>query len=617
MKGSVLIACWVLATLYAAEEQCSDGRQHSVLAAPASACGNTEVNVPICNAVSAVGLCSNITVNGVARDGESYLMELANGSVQLVVLSSQVVRALSEYTSLAIAKAIIELTGRFGWSRITIVADIADTYLLHTAEVFYRIANLSSDSNLLQLGDSHSEVKALVNKIDRFNLKIIVLSLRPQLVSKLLCGAFERHLVWPEYAWIVHSVEVREERCGDNSTLDGIITVKLKDSHAGKQQHCHHDTLLTDGEKPLHTDGIQYLDSCSISTAPLQTVISQQIGHEESIDNETAIVRSLPHPSDLPPLYVATAYIALLYTATTVCFIICTIMLVLFVCFRNEPAVKATSVSLSILIFIGCYLMILYLYTRNSHRLPSLYKQSSRLRQYMCTSFTTLNGVGFPMALILSTVLVKLIRIHRLFKLKGRVSKFTTSNLALAVCALLLTLPNALISLIWSTVDPYTSAISFTVRDGFLHANADCVSTHSLRWALLLLVYILVLSLLLIVFAVLTRKIKYHDFKDTKKISVLSFLLVFTCVSTLFYWYLFNTIRSGPSYTFVNTALNVGHYCIILECQAFIFAPKLFPVIKKRLMYRYYSAANIPTPKSIDRNTNTPYCAARVLASPK
>ena len=164
--------------------------------------------MPVCNAASALSLCSNVTVNGVVRGGESYLMELASNeaateSAQLLVLSSQVVRALSEHmflSSTVIASTIVELTQQFGWSRITIVADLADPYLLHTAEVFYTMANLSSDSRLLQLGNSDSEIEKLVNKVDRLNLRIIVLSLRPHVASKLLCRAHEKHLVWPKYA---------------------------------------------------------------------------------------------------------------------------------------------------------------------------------------------------------------------------------------------------------------------------------------------------------------------------------------------------------------------------------------------------------------------------------
>ena len=74
--------------------------------------------MPVCNAASALSLCSNVTVNGVVRGGESYLMELASNeaateSAQLVVLSSQVVHALSEHvflSSTVIASTIVELT---------------------------------------------------------------------------------------------------------------------------------------------------------------------------------------------------------------------------------------------------------------------------------------------------------------------------------------------------------------------------------------------------------------------------------------------------------------------------------------------------------------------------
>ena len=100
--------------------------------------------------------------------------EAATESAQLVVLSSQVVRALSEHvflSSTVIASAIDELTQQFGWSPITIVADLADTYLLHTAVVFYRMANLSSDS---RLGNSDSEIEYLTSKVDRLGSSLII-----------------------------------------------------------------------------------------------------------------------------------------------------------------------------------------------------------------------------------------------------------------------------------------------------------------------------------------------------------------------------------------------------------------------------------------------------------
>jgi uncharacterized protein with PQ loop repeat len=510
----------------------------------------------------------------------------ANEQAQLVLMSRQVIHAMQELLSRVIAEAIAGLMQNFNWSRVTIVADIADKYFLHSAEAFYRMSISSqnssnphqlSNSNLLQLRDSHSDVEEFLDKVDGLNLKIIVLSLRPHLASKLLCRAHERHLVWPEYAWIVHSVEVGEESCGGNSTptLDGVISLHLKDSSLIKC--CDISEGIVD---------LQYATSCHLSREHKHEVTLQQFG------NEVSIIRQHPYPSDLPPQYVATVYIAVFYTAISVCFTLCTIMLVLFICFRKEPAVKATSVSLSILIFIGCYILVLHTYLLNSSLLPSLYRQSSEWRNCMCTLRTFLNGVGFPIALILSTLLVKLLRVYRLFRLKRRVSRFTTSNLALAMYVLLLTLPNIVISVLWSVIDPYTSTTTFSIRKGLLHISVQCVSTYPLLWSGLLLVYMIIISLVLIVFAALTRNIKYRDFKDTKKVSILSFLLVFTCASFLFYWYLLRAIKADV--IFVHTLLQVGYYCMIMECQGFIFAPKLIPIVKKKLIHRYFNRPVFP-----------------------
>ena len=606
MKGLLML---LIVLHLSIEEQCSSKGHCTVLAVPASVCGNAEVNTPVCNAVRAIRFCSNISVDIGGQNGESYLAEIAtegaaDGSVQLVVMSSQVVGALAKHAFLSgtvIARAIVKLTQQFGWSRLTIVADIADPYFLHTAEEFYRMANLSSDSRLLQLRNSDSEINNLVNRVDSLNLKIIVLSLRPHLVSKLLCRASEKHLVWPQYAWIVHSVELSEEGCGDNSTLDGVITLKLKDTLSTDKQHhrncdCIHRNCdcLTEN-KVLQNIDARYLNSCRISSFLQQEVVFQQVGQDAFYSNETG---KAPHPSDFPPLYIPTVFLALFYVATSTCFVICTISLVLYVYFRNEPAIKATSVSLSILIFIGCYLMILYLYILNSDNILSSYGQNKALKDRMCISLIWLNGIAYP-TLILSTLLVKLLRVYRLFSLQTRVSKLTTSNLALAVYVLLMTSPNALVSLLWTATDPFISADSFLIRNGFSYNTEPmCTSKNTLKWLLVQLIYTLILSLFLIAVAISTRKIKFQDFKDTKKVSVLSFLVVFICTCGLFYWYLLSYIQADT--ILIQSVLQFAHYGVILSCQGFLFAPKLFPIVKGRVLRRYYRALNRPCSKDSD-----------------
>ena len=381
--------------------------------------------------------------------------------------------------------------------------------------------------------------------------------------------------MWPEYAWIVHSAETNR-----NCTLpDGAITLTYQ----------HADTHRT----RVWTEDILYYSSCNASQNITQDVLIRQIGKERirtSIDEDTGVQvtvidESLPIPSDLPPKYVPTLFIILFYTANTACFVICTITLILYFYFRNEPAVKATSVSLSVLIFIGCYLAMFYLYILNSFLLPLLHQQSTQLRNSLCAFRIWLNGLGYPLSLIQSTLLVKLLRVYRLFRFTSSVSRMTKSNWALTVCVLLMTAPNALVCLIWFLTDPYISITSLSIRNGLLHISEECASVHTIRWLLMLLIYMVTLSVLLITMAILTRKIKYRDFKDTKKVSILSFLLVLTCTCTLFYWYVLRSIRADA--ILVHAVLQIGHYCTILECQGFLFAPKLFPIIKEKVFKRY------------------------------
>ena len=41
-----------------------------VSALPSSVCGSVGASMPVCNAASALSLCSNVTVNGVVRGGD-------------------------------------------------------------------------------------------------------------------------------------------------------------------------------------------------------------------------------------------------------------------------------------------------------------------------------------------------------------------------------------------------------------------------------------------------------------------------------------------------------------------------------------------------------------------
>ena len=206
--------------------------EHEVYVLPSSICGSAAVNVPVCSAVSALRSCSNVSSLIGASDIRGDEANISD--IHLVLMSRSVVQTLAEHVFLSttvIARAISELAEQLEWSRVTIVADIADAYFLRTAEELHKIATAnSSDFSLLQLGDSDAEIEDMLDAIGGLKLRIIVLSLRQSIALRMLCRAHERQLVWPEYAWIVHSVNVSEESCGGSSTLDGVITLQLKDT---------------------------------------------------------------------------------------------------------------------------------------------------------------------------------------------------------------------------------------------------------------------------------------------------------------------------------------------------------------------------------------------------
>ena len=290
------------------------------------------------------------------------------------------------------------------------------------------MANSTSDFTFLQLGDRNSEIEDTLNKVERLNLKIVVVSLQPSTARKTLCRAQEKGLVWSDYGWIVHSVELNNQSCGGSGLFfEGVVTVQLKYLLPKEMQACRYLSeleLLTDNDY-LNTYSLDLCDNCAHNSTTVEVAIFQQLGNSSVListyeirDHLAAVNLSLPFPSDRLPQYsskTTAIFIVMFYIGIFFCFVVVTVSLVLYFCFRNDPGIKATSASLSILIFIGCYLLIVYLLVLNSTLLPSYPKWNSKVRNLVCFLRVWLNALGLPIALILSTLLVKLLRVYRIF----------------------------------------------------------------------------------------------------------------------------------------------------------------------------------------------------------
>ena len=130
----------------------------------------------------------------------------------------------------------------------------------------------------------------------------------------------------------------------------------------------------------------------------------------------------------------------------------------------------------------------------------------------------------------------------------------------------------------FSSVDPLSRCFNNTF---YCQAACRCSPCVTFIWLLLLLVYFLILSIAIVIIAIVSRKIRLAQFKDTKKVNFLIFTILFIGVSCLAYSSIFASIREYffiPSYI-----LYFGHIVIAFLCPITLFVPKVWPPLAARI----------------------------------
>ena len=252
-----------------------------------------------------------------------------------------------------------------------------------------------------------------------------------------------------------------------------------------------------------------------------------------------------------------------------------TLTLVFYVYFRKEPEVKATSFTLSLLIFVGCYLNLLYLslllYAHHTFDSNNIDRDNA-----LCLSLQWLSGPGIPFPLMLATLLVKMLRIYHIFySTKLRRIGHRCSDLALALYVLLILLPDIFVNLIWTIVDPYQIHLEYRVSEGCIYLEKSCRSNYKKQLFGLLSAYLLILIIALLVVAIITRKVRLQHFKDTKKVNILLFILGKGIIITFCYWVLLQIIYTERYIAALS--VYIPHSVLILSFQSLLFVPKVLP----------------------------------------
>ena len=288
--------------------------------------------------------------------------------------------------------------------------------------------------------------------------------------------------------------------------------------------------------------------------------------------------------SDLPRDHLPIQYNVLPLSLTVVAYVLScgvalftTVVLVLYLYYRDHKEVKATSPYLSTLVFIGCYLLCMAAAVEAT---KVAFVLSSQFFSFIVSIRILLlvNGIG----LILLTIFINMLRIYQIFfswmKELGAVWK---SFSMIPIVLLLSVLPNLLIIILIVIKPPQLKTV---VNRRTLTTVYKLQTTVALpRFAALLTVYFGLFASLILFFAFRTRKLKYTNFKDTKKV-ILFIVLLVLCVGLSSY--LYNTLHQSGNEHIASLVYAAGILFIPTTCLLLLYVPKLPPAISLAQYYR-------------------------------
>ena len=259
-------------------------------------------------------------------------------------------------------------------------------------------------------------------------------------------------------------------------------------------------------------------------------------------------------------------------------YIMTTVILVLFLYWRNEPEIKATSLYLSLVMFAGCYLVYTAIIFQTVHR---AFVIRFDVFTAICNIDVWFGFIGYN--LIIGTLFVKLLRINHVFGVFRKTSKLWSDQFlflgVLLICSGIL-----IILILWTIIDILHLEERRTyipsAQPPYYQSTRRCTCRNLGIWVMTAHAYNGVIILLVMFLAVQTRHIKWCNFKDTKKVNAYIFTVVAINAIAVPLWYIF-------IYTQVEFQVGghissvIAYLSIAMLCQLFLFAPKTLPLFNK------------------------------------
>ena len=248
--------------------------------------------------------------------------------------------------------------------------------------------------------------------------------------------------------------------------------------------------------------------------------------------------------------------------------------------FHNRKSVRASSYKLNQLAFIGCYFLIV---ASLANLCLSVYPDVIPY-QTVCDLWHALNSFApMGLTLIFGSLCVRTWRTYRIFIHFRKPGRFLSDYLLLGVVSLFLAIDLVMVVL-WRILDPFLPDHERTPLEDSNKLEPEitqliCTQRHSLVYLYLLLAFNLILMVLCMVFAILTRS-KYnsvYQVKNTLRAVYLTFAVIMIGFPIYMILLLVNISIFGITVRFMT--LCVAFLVILKVVSVCILTPPLLPVI--------------------------------------
>jgi hypothetical protein len=189
----------------------------------------------------------------------------------------------------------------------------------------------------------------------------------------------------------------------------------------------------------------------------------------------------------------------------------------------------------------------------------------------------SITNVGID--LVFATVIAKTLRIYFIFKTFGKVNKLC-SDQGLFILISSFVSVKIIMLIIWASFDTshvidVQQLISKTVPP-FIQVVQQCQSVYHEFWIVLTVGYSTLLALIMVLLAILTRKIKRDDYKDSKKINLLVGALILDVYTLAPLWFIFRNM-AAPILSWL--VYNIATLIAAVLCQVLLLLPKTVPLV--------------------------------------